>query len=73
MKLIIDIGNTKAKLVAFDGNDPVEEMKTSGTTLEDLPVFISKYTFERGIVSTVRDMTPKAESSLMRVHALLMR
>ncbi len=64
MKLIIDIGNTVAKLVAFDGDKPVEEVKTSGATLEALPVFLQKYSFERGIVSTVRDLTSEAEAQL---------
>lgn len=73
MKLIIDIGNTKAKLVAFDGSDPVEEMKTSGSTLEDLPDFIRKYTFERGIVSTVRDLTAEAESMLQALPFPMLR
>lgn len=64
MKLIIDIGNTSAKLVAFDGDEPVEEQKTSGCTLEALPAFIQKYPFERGIVSTVRGLSSEAQSQL---------
>jgi len=64
VKLIIDIGNTVAKLVAFDGNEPVEEVKTSGDTLEGLAPFADKYIFERGIVCTVRGITPAAQRQL---------
>ena len=53
MKLIIDIGNTVAKLVAFDGEEPVEEIKTSNDTLADLPAFARKHHFECGIVGSV--------------------
>ena len=64
VKLIIDIGNTVAKLVAFDGEDPVEEVKTSGDTLDGLALFVGKYTFARAIVSTVRGITPEAQQQL---------
>ena len=43
VKLIIDIGNTVAKLVAFEGEDPIEQIKTNNDTLADLPAFASKY------------------------------
>lgn len=54
MKLIIDIGNTFAKLVAFDGDEPVDEFHTEGENLSGLEVFIAKHTFEKGIFATVR-------------------
>ena len=53
VKLIIDIGNTVAKLVAFEGEDPIEEIKTSNETLAALPAFASKYHFDCGIVGSV--------------------
>lgn len=49
VNLIIDIGNTLAKLVAFDGDTPVEEIKTSNETLERLPEFVNKYAFNKVI------------------------
>ncbi|MDO4160905.1 MAG: type III pantothenate kinase, partial [Prevotellaceae bacterium] len=51
--LIIDIGNTCAKLVCFDGDTVVEEMridKGEGYRLND---FCSKYKFDKGIISSV--------------------
>ena len=67
VKLIIDIGNTVAKLVAFEGQEPVEEIKTEGDTLAALYDFVSRYTFRRGIVSTVRDLAPTAKAQLNKL------
>lgn len=64
MKLIIDIGNTVAKLVAFDGDDPIEEFRTSNETLDGLENFISKHPFEKGIVATVRPIEQKVMEML---------
>lgn len=73
MKLIIDIGNTVAKLVAFDGDEPLEETRTSNETLAALPAFASKYNFECGIVGTVRELTPEAEKVLQQVNIPILR
>lgn len=64
VNLIIDIGNTLAKLVAFDGDEPMEEIKTSNDTLEDLPAFAGKYPFKRGIVGSVYGITAEAGRKL---------
>lgn len=64
MNLIIDIGNTLAKLVAFDGDSPLEEIKTSNDNLEGLSAFIKKYKFRRGIVASVIDMAPAVMKQL---------
>lgn len=73
MKLVIDIGNTVAKLVAFDGDEPIKEIKTSNDTLADLPSFVSEFAFERGIVGTVRDITPEAEQQLTALPFPILR
>lgn len=57
MDLIVDIGNTIAKLAAFDGDRLVEVIYTSNKTLSDIYDFHSKYSFRKGIVSTVVDVT----------------
>lgn len=67
MNLIIDIGNTLAKLVAFDGDTPVEEIKTSNETLERLPEFLQKYPFKRGIIGSVFGITAEAERQLKKI------
>lgn len=73
MKLIIDIGNTVAKLVAFDGDEPLEETRTSNQTLAALPAFTSKYSFECGIVGTVREISKEAEQALNDLHIPILR
>lgn len=73
MKLIIDIGNTVAKLVAFDGDDPVEEVRTSNESLAALGAFAAKYAFTHGIVGAVREITPQAEDRLQALHIPLLR
>ena len=67
VNLIIDIGNTLAKLVAFDGDTPVEEIKTSNETLERLPEFVNKYAFKQGIVESVMEITSEAERQQNRL------
>lgn len=64
VNLIIDIGNTLAKLVAFDGDTPIEEIRTSNASLEDLTPFIKKYTFQKGIVASVIDLSPIVQEQL---------
>lgn len=53
MNLAIDIGNTCTKLVAFDGQTPVEEVRMDYGELYKLKDFCDKYNFVRGIFSTV--------------------
>lgn len=57
MNLTIDIGNTCTKLVAFDGLQPVEEVRMDEGELHKLDAFCQKYHFDRGIYSTVVHMT----------------
>ena len=64
VKLIIDIGNTVAKLVAFEGDEPIEEVRTSGDDLAGLADFASKYKFEKGIVGSVKGLSEIAEQAL---------
>ena len=68
MKLIIDIGNTVAKLVAFDGDEPIEEIRTSNDSLSALGAFAAKYAFTLGIVGTVKELTAEAEEQLRNLH-----
>ncbi|MGI6815976.1 type III pantothenate kinase [Bacteroides sp. KG123] len=56
MNLIIDIGNTMAKMAAFSGKTIVEVVYDSNCTLDHLPEFCRKYSFEKAIVATVIDI-----------------
>jgi type III pantothenate kinase len=73
VKLVIDIGNTVAKMVAFDGDTPIEEVRTSGDTLAGLSAFACKYAFEKGIVGAVRELTPLATTELETLHIPILR
>ena len=67
MKLIIDIGNTVVKMVAFRGDEPVEEIRSEGGELSCLDAFVDKYSFRSGIVGTVRDLAVIESEALSRL------
>ena len=73
VKLIIDIGNTVAKLVAFEGEEPIEEVKTSNETLAGLPAFASKYHFDCGIVGSVIGIPEGVEDMLTSMPFPILR
>lgn len=64
MNLIIDIGNTIAKMAVFDGGRIVEVVYDSNLTLERLPEVCRTYTIERAIVATVIDLSREVLSQL---------
>ncbi len=53
MNLIIDIGNSEAKLALFDGDKLIEVFRESNRSLDRLPILCTRYLVERGIVSSV--------------------
>ena len=55
MNLIIDIGNTAAKVALFDGGEMVEVLTESNQSLDCLEALCAKYPVEQGIVATVID------------------
>ena len=64
MNLVIDIGNTVAKLAAFDGDELKEVVFDSNRTLAQLPEFCKRYPFERAIAVTVVDLEEAVARSL---------
>ena len=73
MKLIIDIGNTVAKMVAFHGDEPVDEIRAEYGTLSGLDDFVGKHSFRCGIVGSVRDLTTGEEEALARLSIPMLR
>ncbi len=67
MNLIIDIGNTVAKMAAFDGSSLIEVVYDSNRTLEHLPDVCRKYSFEKAIVATVIDLGEPALAQIARL------
>jgi type III pantothenate kinase len=60
MNLIIDIGNSSAKLAAFENNRMVEAITLSNRSLDGLSDFCKKHPFRRGIYSTVINLPKEA-------------
>lgn len=64
MNLVIDIGNTVAKIAVFDGAELLEVVHDANTTLERLPEVCGKYACQRAIVATVVDLEEQARRRL---------
>ena len=73
MNLVIDIGNTVAKVAVFRGGEPLELFYDSNRTLERLPDVCAKYPVERAIVATVIDLDGRAEARLAELPVPLLR
>ena len=64
LNLIIDIGNTMAKVALFDGDQMVEVLTDSNESLECLSSLCRDYPVEQGIVATVIDLNEQVLSQL---------
>ena len=73
MKLIIDIGNTVTKMVAFRGDEPVSELRAEGGELSGLDTFVAEHHFSNGILGTVRDLKPCEEEALAGLQIPILR
>ena len=56
MNLIIDIGNSTAKIAVFEEGEIIEVLTESNQSLECLDSLCAKYSIEQGIVATVIDL-----------------
>ena len=73
MKLIIDIGNTVVKMVAFRGDEPVDVVRAEDGMLSGLDAFVAKHSFSKGIVGSIRNLTASEEAALSRLQFPLLR
>ena len=73
VKLIIDIGNSVIKMVAFRGDEPVDELRAENGDLSGLAAFVRKHSFRQGIVGAVRNLTPNEEKALESLPFPLLR
>ena len=64
MNLIIDIGNTCIKLVAFDGGKVVDERRSDKNDVASLRDFCNIYPFTDGIFSAVSDISDEYRTAL---------
>ena len=68
MNLVIDIGNTAAKLAVFDGTELLEVVYDSNRTLERLPGLCSRYPIGQAI-----DLSESASAQLSALSVPLLR
>ena len=73
MNLTIDIGNTCTKFVAFDGLEPVDEMRMDDGEEHKLAEFCARHDFVRGIYSSVIVLSDKLRNALSSLPFPLMR
>lgn len=64
MNLIIDIGNTCIKLVAFDSGKVVDERRSDKNDVAALKDFCNRHSFTAGIFSAVSDISGEYKSAL---------
>ncbi len=64
MNLIIDIGNSVAKLAVFDSNEMVEIRHCSNRTLDQLPDLCNRYAIRKGILSSVISLNEECRKQL---------
>ena len=60
-------------MVAFRGDEPVEEVRAEGGELSGLDDFVKRHNFRRGIVGSVRDLTACEEAALARLTIPMLR
>jgi len=73
MHLIVDIGNSRTKLVAFDEGTPIDECVTEGCHLDGLAAFAAKHPFDAAILSSTVDLTDEAERQLQALPCPTLR
>ena len=73
MHLIVDIGNSRTKLVAFDEGCPADECIAEGCDLSGLAAFTAKHPFDAAILSSTVNLTDEAERQLGALPCPLLR
>ena len=68
MNLVIDIGNTVAKLAMFDNEDIVEIIRGSNHSLDCLPMLCNKYPIERIIIASVITLSNTIKRQLKKIE-----
>ena len=64
MNLVIDIGNSVAKLAVFDSNEMVEIRHCSNQTLDQLQDLCNRYAIKKGILSSVITLNEECRKKL---------
>ena len=67
MNLIIDIGNTVAKLAVFDGDEQVEILRGSNHSLDCIKILCHKYKIDKCIIASVITLSNTIKRQLSNV------
>jgi len=73
VNLVIDIGNTTAKVAIFDDNSLVEVFRSSNKSLDCLPEVLAKYRIKQGILASVIDLTKEVTEQLNNLSFPIIR
>ena len=68
MNLVIDIGNTVAKLAVFDGDEVIEVLRGSNHSLDCLSMLCSKYPIEKSIIASVITLSNTIKKQLAKLN-----
>ena len=68
MNLVIDIGNTVAKLAVFDGDEVIEVLRGSNHSLDCLSMLCSKYSIEKSIIASVITLSNTIKKQLAKLN-----
>lgn len=72
LNLIVDIGNTVAKIAVFDGSEMLDVIFDSNQLLDSVGTFCAKYPVRRGIIATVIDLNDYVKDQLSRLSIPLL-
>ncbi|MGL5938621.1 MAG: type III pantothenate kinase [Phocaeicola sp.] len=67
MNLVIDIGNSTAKLAIFEKDKIIEVIRDSNQSLAQLGMLCEKYSLTQGIISSVISYSDKIKSELKKL------
>jgi len=73
VNLVIDIGNTVAKVAIFNDNSLVEVFRSSNLYLDCLPEILTKFQIRQGILASVIDLSQKITEQLDALSFPLIR
>ena len=68
MNVAIDLGNSCAKAVAFNGLKPIKSVKAPYGSLSDITLFCQQLDIEKGIWASVAGSSPEILSMLSSLH-----
>lgn len=73
VNLVIDIGNTKAKVAVFNDNTLVDVFRSSNQSLDCLPEILSRFPIRQGILASVIDLTKEITEQLSNLTFPIIR